>query len=206
MISNVLAKAWWRWGCPRLLQWRGVQLGRRVTLYGIPIVSMAEQGEIVVGAGTVLCSRAEYTALGVSRPVILRTLAPGARIQIGRDAGLSGTVVCAAEEVVIGDECLIGADVKIFDTDFHATAAAGRRQCSDWSRIGRAPVHIGRNVFIGAGSIVCKGSRIGDNAIIGAGSVVTGEVPRNAVAAGNPARVLRYLAEPEATPSAMASR
>lgn len=54
---------------------------------------------------------------------------------------------------------------------------------------------IGNNVFIGMNSIILMGSTIGDNVIIGAGSVVSGTIPSNCVAAGNPARVIRNLDE-----------
>src|SRR5260370_25243294 len=37
---------------------------------------------------------------------------------------------------------------------------------------------------------------IGENAIVGAGSVVTRDVPRNAIVAGNPAKVLRLVENP----------
>jgi acetyltransferase-like isoleucine patch superfamily enzyme len=52
---------------------------------------------------------------------------------------------------------------------------------------------IGRNVFIGTGSIVLKGVHIGDNSVIGACSVVTHDIPGNTIAAGNPCRVVRPL-------------
>jgi len=39
---------------------------------------------------------------------------------------MSGTTICAAERVVIGDRCVIGADVVIADTDFHAIEPAVR--------------------------------------------------------------------------------
>ena len=42
-------------------------------------------------------------------------------------------------------------------------------------------------------SIILKGVTIGDNSIIGAGSVVVKDVPKNAVVAGNPAKILRFL-------------
>lgn len=54
-------------------------------------------------------------------------------------------------------------------------------------------VTIGNNVFIGMNAILLKGAAIGDNTIIGAGSVVTGTIPANCVAAGNPARVICSL-------------
>jgi carbonic anhydrase/acetyltransferase-like protein (isoleucine patch superfamily) len=56
-----------------------------------------------------------------------------------------------------------------------------------------APVHIADNVWIGDSAIVCKGVTIGENSIVGAGAVVTGDIPANAVAAGNPAKVVKQL-------------
>ena len=54
---------------------------------------------------------------------------------------------------------------------------------------------IGNNVFLGMNTVVLMGAEIGNNVIIGAGSVVSGKIPDNCVAAGNPARVIRTLEE-----------
>ena len=55
------------------------------------------------------------------------------------------------------------------------------------------PVRIKRNVWIGANATILPGVTIGENAVVGAGSVVTKDVPDNAVVAGNPARLIRFL-------------
>ena len=57
------------------------------------------------------------------------------------------------------------------------------------------PVHIGKNCWIGAGALIMPGVSIGDNTVIGAGSVVTGDIPPNVVAVGNPCRVMREISE-----------
>jgi maltose O-acetyltransferase len=57
------------------------------------------------------------------------------------------------------------------------------------------PVTIGKNVWVGGGSIILPGVTIGDNTTIGAGSVVTKDIPPDVVAAGNPARVLKDVPE-----------
>jgi acetyltransferase-like isoleucine patch superfamily enzyme len=89
--------------------------------------------------------------------------------------------------------CLIGADVMIFDTDFHPHSPNGRRHARpDWQHISR-PVTIGNDVFIGTRVIICKGVTIGNGSIIAAGSVVSGDVPSNSVFAGNPARLIRHF-------------
>ena len=54
-------------------------------------------------------------------------------------------------------------------------------------------IHIGRNVWIGAGTVVCPGVRIGENSVIGAGSIVTRDIPADVVAFGNPCRVIRKI-------------
>ena len=58
-----------------------------------------------------------------------------------------------------------------------------------------APVHIGRNCWIGAGALIMPGVTIGDNTVIGAGSVVTKDIPAGVVAVGNPCRVMREIGE-----------
>ena len=58
-----------------------------------------------------------------------------------------------------------------------------------------APVHIGRNCWIGAGALIMPGVTIGDNTVIGAGSVVTHDIPAGVVAVGNPCRVMREITE-----------
>ena len=171
----------------------GVVADESVVYHGAPIIARAHESRIEIGARTVLCSHPAYTALGVSHPVVLRTLRPGAMIRIGADVGISGATICAAKSVEIGMQVLLGSDVMIFDTDFHALRAINRRFNNDMADIPAVPVVIDKNVFIGTGTIILKGVTIGANSVIGAGSVVIHSIPENVIAAGNPARVIREL-------------
>ena len=80
------------------------------------------------------------------------------------------------EKIVIGDNCLFGENVLIYDHDhcFGNPAKLIREQGYRSS-----PVSIGNNVWIGSNTVVLKGVSIGDNSIIGAGTVVTKDVPAN---------------------------
>jgi acetyltransferase-like isoleucine patch superfamily enzyme len=53
-------------------------------------------------------------------------------------------------------------------------------------------VAIGNDVWVGYGAIILSGVTIGDGAVIGAGAVVSHDVPAYAIAAGNPARIIKY--------------
>ncbi|MDI9401162.1 MAG: acyltransferase [Limisphaerales bacterium] len=53
------------------------------------------------------------------------------------------------------------------------------------------PIRIGDGCFIGANSIILKGTELGKNCVVGAGSVVCGKFPDNVIIAGNPAKVLK---------------
>ena len=57
------------------------------------------------------------------------------------------------------------------------------------------PILVKQCSWIGAGAIILPGVTIGRNAVVGAGSVVTKDVPAFALAAGNPARVVRMIKE-----------
>ena len=184
---------WWRAFTPLFVKRLGVQIGQNVSFLGMPIVSMAPNSQIRLGDRVSLCSVSEFTALGVNHPVVLRTLRPNAKIEIGDDTGISGASICAASKIQIGKQCLFGANVIVVDNDFHAIEPKNRRSNTNSVDISASPVTIADNVFIGSGSIILKGISIGKNSVIGAGSVVTKDVPENVIVAGNPARILRKL-------------
>src|SRR5205807_3518232 len=92
--------------------------------------------------------------------------------------------------VKIGDFTLFGPAVQIY-TATHPMNAALRRQ----QEFGK-PVEIGSDVWVGGGAVICPGVKIGSKTVIGAGSVVTRDIPDGVLAAGNPCRVIRKLAEP----------
>ena len=171
----------------------GAEVSPSVRFMGPAIITRCDGSRLVIGEQVVLCSWSRWTALGVSHPVVLRTLTAGAVLRIGRDTGISGGSFCAAVGIDIGERCLIGADVMVSDTDFHSIDPQGRSTNTDWSRIRSARVRIGNDVFIGARAVILKGVEIGDGAVIGAGSVVTRSVPPRTISAGIPAVVLRTI-------------
>ncbi len=117
-------------------------------------------------------------------------------------------------KIIIGDNALIAPNVQIY-TAFHPTNVKDRfgETKADGSfefyKTITAPVIIGNNVWIGGGVIIMPGITIGDNVVIGAnvviiegvrvgegaviaaGAVVLSDVPKNAVVAGNPARIVK---------------
>ena len=58
-------------------------------------------------------------------------------------------------------------------------------------------VHVGNDVWIGAGAMVLDGVRIGDGAVVAAGAVVASDVEPYAIVGGIPARVIRYRYDAE---------
>lgn len=110
------------------------------------------------------------------------------KIEIGRCCLICpGVRITSATSVVLGDDCMLAQDVYITDSDWHdlydRTSSVGNT----------SEVKIGNNVWIGDSAIVGKGVTIGDNAVVGAGAIVVKDIPANAIAAGNPATVIRYL-------------
>ncbi|UVK56035.1 CatB-related O-acetyltransferase [Mesorhizobium sp. AR02] len=63
--------------------------------------------------------------------------------------------------------------------------------------VGKGPITVGHDVWIGARCIILGGVTIGSGAVIGAGSIVTRDIAPYAIAVGNPARVIRYRFAPE---------
>lgn len=140
---------------------------------------------MAVGEHCTFLSSPNANLIGIDRPCLVSTMAAEAEVRIGNDCGFSGTVIAAFKQIVLGDNVICGANTLITDSDWHP----------EDPRSGvSAPVRIGTNVWLGVNAIVLKGVTIGENSIIGAASVVTRDIPANAVAAGNPCKVIKTLA------------
>lgn len=128
-------------------------------------------------------------------------VAAGARFLIGGDAGKIGqlkigdrvfinhnVIIDCHQSIEIGERVMIGPQTYICDFDHDIRQVNG-------SVIPEGiicnPVRIEAHAWIGANVTILKGVTIGRGAVIGAGSVITRDVPALAVAAGNPAKILK---------------
>ena len=92
--------------------------------------------------------------------------------------------------IYIGDNTMLAPNVTL--------ATAGHPICPELREKGyqyNAPIHIGKNCWLGAGVIVMPGVTIGEGTVVGAGSIVTRDLPAGVVAVGNPCRVMRQIGE-----------
>jgi len=142
----------------------GVKLAQFVNLYGCEIGSNTKLGAFVE---------------------IQKNARVGSNCKIS-----SHTFIC--EGVTIEDEVFIGHGVTfINDTYPRATTSGGQLQTeADW-RV--ETTRVCRGASVGSGATILSNVTIGENAVVGAGSVVTKDVPPNAIVAGNPAKLLRFL-------------
>jgi acetyltransferase-like isoleucine patch superfamily enzyme len=143
---------------------RGVKLSKFINLYGCEIGDETKIGAFVE---------------------IQKNAKVGRRCKIS-----SHTFIC--EGVHIEDNVFVGHSVTFINDSYpRATTAEGGLQTEkDW-KVEQTLVKKGAS--IGSGSTILSKVVIGENAIIGAGSMVTKDVPTDAIVAGNPAKVLRYI-------------
>lgn len=115
----------------------------------------------------------------------------GSHIEVGDNffANYNCTILDVAK-VKIGNNVMLAPNVSIY-TAGHPLHPESRNSAYEYG----ISVTIGNNVWLGGNVIITPGVTIGDNAVIGAGSVVTKDIPDNAVAAGNPCRVIRMITE-----------
>jgi acetyltransferase-like isoleucine patch superfamily enzyme len=119
-------------------------------------------------------------------------------IRLGDHVLLTGTRFGCVARIEVADYAGLS-DARIMDSDFHAIETKDGHRSATHGRT--KPVIIGRNVWLGAGSMVLKGVTIGENAVVGAGSVVATNVPANAIVFGNPARVIWRVRAKAAAPA-----
>ena len=106
-------------------------------------------------------------------------------VSIGKNVVIMpGCLMMAAGGISIDDGAMIAANVQLISNNHDLY----ERQI-----ITCRPIHIGRNVWIGAGATILPGVTIGDNAVVGAASVVTKDVASDTIVAGNPARLIKRI-------------
>ena len=115
----------------------------------------------------------------------------GAIVNIGAVIG-AGTMIdmgaVLGGRATVGKNCHIGAGAVLAGVIEPASAT---------------PVVVEDNVLIGANAVILEGVRVGENAVVAAGAVVVSDVPKNAVVAGMPARVIKQKDEKTAAKTAL---
>ncbi|MBR4721112.1 MAG: acyltransferase [Clostridia bacterium] len=107
----------------------------------------------------------------------------GDYVTIGRN-----TIISIKSELKIGDFTLIGPNVQITDNNH----SIKRDNLIKYQHSTIKQVEIGQDVWIGSGAKILAGVKIGNGAVIGANAVVTHDVPKFAVVAGVPAKIIKY--------------
>ncbi|MGG9964370.1 acyltransferase [Ferruginibacter sp. SUN106] len=170
---NLLSAWWW-----------GVKIGSNTRFDGKCYFKRYPKSSITIGDNCEFLSRPNSNLIGVDRPCMVSTLTEVAQLEIGDNAGFSGTVIGAFSSIKIGKNVRCGANTLITDSDWHPGD----------TRVGEAkPVIIGDNVWLGINVVVLKGVEIGENTVIGANSLVTKSIPANVVAAGSPCKEIAKL-------------
>lgn len=158
---------------------------------GLTYIFASRGSKIEIGRGTIINNNSVSNLFGIWQRTIFYAV-NSSKIIIGQSCGISGVSFCAMESITVGDRVQIGANVKIMDNDLHSLDASERAK-DERANIRKSPVFIGDDCFIGAQSIILKGTRLGKGCIVGAGSVVHGIFPNNVIIAGNPAKIVREV-------------
>lgn len=123
------------------------------------------EGTLKIGRNTEFAAYCDHEVHGNGELII------GNRVYMNRYCMIS-----AHNQVTIGDNCLFGPGVRIFDNNHlynHETGVS--------TGLKTAPISIGKNCWIASNVVILKGSTIGDNCVIGAGCIIHGDIPSGSV-------------------------
>jgi acetyltransferase-like isoleucine patch superfamily enzyme len=100
----------------------------------------------------------------------------------------------STSRIVLGEKCLLAPHVTITSSNY---ATEPGEFVMDQPKIEK-DIIIGRDVWLGANTVVLAGVTIGDGAVVAAGAVVTRDVPAGSIVGGIPAKVIAWRGEPPA--------
>lgn len=185
IISTPPIGSWEDW-----LRLQGVEVRGNVNVFDKPrIIRWGNNASIVIENGVTLDSDPFHSEAGIVHPCTL--VSDHGDLYIGENTGMSGAQICCAYKIVIGRNVWLGANVTIYDTDFHSIDPYERLKLNTPAQ--GAEVVIEDCAWIGANAMILKGVHIGKGAVIGAGSVVTKDVPELTIYGGNPAKFIREI-------------
>ncbi len=154
-----------------------VSIGTGVTMSQCRVLIRGKGNRLIIGNGSTL------------RATTLEIIGEQCTLEIGPNCMIGHHCYLSAKEqgvrLTIGDDCGLSRHIKIMTSDGHPIFSQGMR-------INHAKdIVIGNHVWIGDQATILKGVTVGDGSVIGIGSIVTRSIPEAAVAAGNPARVVK---------------
>ncbi|KFC24073.1 acyltransferase [Chryseobacterium sp. FH1] len=106
------------------------------------------------------------------------TVKPNARLILGDNTYITRATISCLGEIQIGENCILGEGMKIFDHNHQYTKEPFSVSKTDFN-IGK--VKMGNNVWTGANVVILKDVTIGDNVILGAGCIIHKDVPSNSI-------------------------
>ena len=156
--------------------------------YNQPVLFQGK-GEVILGEGNKFGYRlSPYCYNGYS---YIEARNEDAVVRIGNNNHFNNnfSIIADHDGISIGNDCLVGENVSIINSDFHPVSVVKRHTGEQKSKF----VEIGNNVFIGNNVSICKGVHIGDNAIVANGAVVFDDVKANTIVRGNPATFYKEI-------------
>ena len=137
-------------------------IGNRVRIFLSASFDISKGGKITLGNDTKIRAHAYISVRRGAHFILSKTAT----------VGMDCKIVCH-ENIVIGEGTLLSPNVLIYDHDhaFNSIDGVLRKEFKS------SPISIGKNCWIGANTVILKGTEIGDNCLIGAGSVVRGIIP-----------------------------
>ncbi len=189
ILKRILATppigTWEKW-----FEFNGAEVKGKVNVFGKPCIIRWGRPTIVIEDGVTFDSDPMHNDAGIIHPCTLSVTGDGC-LHIGKNSGFSGVQICCTKSITIGNNVWVGANVTIYDTDFHPIDPYERLKLNTPAQ--SAEVVIEDCVWIGANAMILKGVHIGRGAVIAADSIVTKDVPEFTIFGGNPAKLIREI-------------
>ena len=190
--TRKLRQIFYKFFNPLFFRLAGIKFGSNLKVVNRVYLNIHESSKVEIGDNFTIFSGDNFNPLSRN----IRTsiyVADNAKLKIGSNSGISSACIWVSENITIGNYVKIGANCSIIDTDAHCLDWKIRMTEFDHENAISKPIVICDNVLIGTGCYILKGVSIGEHSVIGAGSVVSKSIPANCIAAGNPAKVIKYF-------------
>lgn len=172
-MRNILKKITWVLKSFPKIAFCKIKQGKRVHIDYFVHIERRARLTLLVGSGVLTIGRGTH----IKNETEIHLSGKG-NLMIGEHVCInSNCYIASQEKVEIGPGCELGPNVVIVDHDHDFRIKGGIRA----GKYKKSSIIIGKNVWIGANTVVLRGTEIGDDCVIGAGSVISGRYPAHTI-------------------------
>ena len=127
--------------------------GKQLRIIGPLDILISKKNALHFGSNITIVTLPLANPVGITNKTIFHCINDG-KIEICDNVRMTSVIMSSRSSIVIESNVMIGANVRLYDHDFHSTDFEIRNSSMDQRSVKTMPIRIGMGTFIGTGAVI----------------------------------------------------